>query len=329
MLRKFFARASLSPRISLLLAGFVSLGVWPVTEAAATTRLDVKSPSVVVLSWDQGKILYERNADEVRPIASLSKMFAGLVIHDDCKLDWNSLHEMSPENRDAARGGDFSKLKTGWKFTVEDLMHAALMRSDNRAFPALAEACGMTPAQLGERMTSRARELGLAKTIFSEPTGLSPNNVSTAHEVALMLQEVTKRPRLQAIMAKRSYWMTAHLPGGKRTQRYEIRNTDRLLQSRDFSVIGGKTGFTNLARYCLAIAVRTVEHGDLGMVLMGAEGKLTRFADVRRIYQWLKKNSTVAALDQNNMDNQSNKSKQSKQFNDASKSEAPLKDASF
>ncbi len=326
MLCKFFARASLSPRISVLLAGFASLGVWPVTEAAASTRLDVKSPSVVVLSWDQGKILYERNADEVRPIASLSKMFAGLVIHDDCKLDWNSQHEMSPENRDAARGGDFSKLKTGWKFTVEDLMHAALMRSDNRAFPALAEACGMTPAQLGERMTSRARELGLAKTIFSEPTGLSPNNVSTAHEVALMLQEVTKRPRLQAIMAKRSYWMTAHLPDGKRTQRYEIRNTDRLLQSRDFSVIGGKTGFTNLARYCLAIAVRTVEYGDLGMVLMGAEGKLTRFADVRRIYQWLKKNSTVAALDQNNMGNQASKSKQ---FNDASKSEAPLKDASF
>ena len=196
-------------------------------------------------------------------------------------------------------------------------MHAALMRSDNRAFPALAEACGMTPLQLGERMTSRARELGLAKTVFAEPTGLSPNNVSTAHEVALMLQEVTKRPRLQAIMAKRSYWMTAHLPGGKRIQRYEIRNTDRLLQSKDFSVIGGKTGFTNLARYCLAVALRTVEHGDLGMVLMGAEGKLTRFADVRRIYQWLKKNNTVAAL--NGI----------KQPNQSRNSDAPLKDASL
>jgi D-alanyl-D-alanine endopeptidase (penicillin-binding protein 7) len=292
MMCKTFALAYALLFPALFLAGNASA----VTRAEAKSP-SVKSPSVVVLSWDHGKILYERNADEVRPIASLSKMFAGLVIHDECKIDWDSLHEMSPENRIAARGGDQSKLKTGWKFSVNDLMHAALMRSDNRAFPALAEACGMTPAQLGERMTSRARELGLAKTIFAEPTGLSAQNVSTAHEVALMLQEVTKRPRLQAIMAKRSYWMTAHLPNG-RTQRYEIRNTDRLLQSREFSVIGGKTGFTNLARYCLAIAVRTVEHGDLGMVLMGAEGKLTRFADVRRIYQWLKKNNTVAALNQ-------------------------------
>ncbi len=317
MLCKFFATASHSVTIPALLVGLASAVALPFSPAFGASRPDVKSPSVVVLSWDQGKILYERNADEVRPIASLSKMFASFVIDDECKIDWNSLHEMSPENREAARGGDSSKLKTGWKFSVEDLMHAALMRSDNRAFPALAEACGMTPLQLGERMTSRARELGLAKTVFSEPTGLSPNNVSTAHEVALMLQEVTKRPRLQAIMAKRSYWMTAHLPGGKRTQRYEIRNTDRLLQSRDFSVIGGKTGFTNLARYCLAVAVRTVEHGDLGMVLMGAEGKLTRFADVRRIYQWLKKNNTVAALNQ------------IKQPSQSRSSDAPLKDASL
>jgi len=303
MMCKIFASAPRSRHKASPAATFVACAMFLpqfflAGNALAAVRPDVKSPSVVVLSWDHGKILYERNADEVRPIASLSKMFAGLVIHDECKIDWDILHEMSPENRIAARGGDQSRLKTGWKFSVTDLMHAALMRSDNRAFPALAEACGMTPVQLGERMTSRARELGLANTIFAEPTGLSPQNVSTAHEVALMLQEVTKRPRLQAIMAKRSYWMTAHLPNG-RTQRYEIRNTDRLLQSREFSVISGKTGFTNLARYCLAIAVRTVEHGDLGMVLMGAEGKLTRFADVRRIYQWLKKNNTVAALNQN------------------------------
>lgn len=265
--------------------------------ASAVTAPKVKSPSVVVLSWDLGKIVYERNADEVRPIASLSKMFAALVIHDECSGDWSQLHQMTKENQRAARGGDHSKLRIGWKFSREDLMHAALMASDNRAFPALGEACGMTPQQLGERMTTRARQMGLANTIFAEPTGLSPNNVSTAREVALMLREVTKRPRLQAIMTKRNYWITAHLPNGRK-RKLPVRNTDRLLQSRDFSVIGGKTGFTNLARYCLAVALRTIDHGDLGMVLMGAEGKLTRFADVRRIYHWLKKSNNIAALNQ-------------------------------
>lgn len=307
-------KKSAAAAFSLVMAVNLGAGV-----SQAGTRPDVRSPSVVVLSWDQGKILYERNADEVRPIASLSKMFAALVLHDECKLDWGILHQMTQENRDAARGGDFSKLRTGWSFSLDDLMHAALLRSDNRAFPAMAEACGLSPSALGERMTARARELGLLKTIFAEPTGLSPSNVSTAHEVALMLQGVTKRPRLQTIMAKRSHWMTAHLPGGRK-MRYEIRNTDRLLQSRDFSVISGKTGFTNLARYCLAVALRTVEHGDLGMVLMGAEGKLTRFADVRRIYQWLKKNNTVAAL------NPAGRDKRSEQ---GQEEQAPVKDASL
>ncbi|MEY4632386.1 MAG: D-alanyl-D-alanine endopeptidase [Pseudomonadota bacterium] len=305
-----------SAAVAFSLIGAFALGAG---SSLAASRPDVKSPSVVVLSWDHGKILYERNADEVRPIASLSKMFAAMVLHDECKLGWNTLHQMTEENREAARGGDFSKLRTGWRFTLDDLMHAALMRSDNRAFPAMAEACGMSPTVLGERMTSRARELGLMKTVFAEPTGLSPNNVSTAHEVALMLQEVTKRPRLQNIMAKRSHWMTAHLPSGRK-MRYEIRNTDRLLQSRDFSVISGKTGFTNLARYCLAVALRTVEHGDLGMVLMGAEGKLTRFADVRRIYQWLKKSNTVAAL------NPAGRAKQSSEGQDEN---IPVKDTSL
>lgn len=299
-MRKYFAQALLSlvsPKLASSIATAWLVSTWHASIAHAVTAPKVKSPSVVVLSWDLGKIVYERNADEVRPIASLSKMFAALIIHDECSKDWSQLHKMTKENQRAARGGDHSKLRTGWRFSREDLMHAALMASDNRAFPALGESCGMTPAQLGERMTARARQMGLANTIFAEPTGLSPNNVSTAHEVALMLREVTKRPRLQAIMTKRSYWITAHLPNGRK-RKLPVRNTDRLLQSRDFSVIGGKTGFTNLARYCLAVALRTMEHGDLGMVLMGAEGKLTRFADVRRIYHWLKKSNKIASLNQ-------------------------------
>jgi D-alanyl-D-alanine endopeptidase (penicillin-binding protein 7) len=253
----------------------------------------IKAPAALVVDWSNGKVLYEREADVVRPIASLSKMFAALFIYEECRLDPDAYHLMSPENRKAARGGDHSKLTTGWKYTHRDLMYAALMRSDNRAFPALAEACGLTPQEMGVRMTARARSMGLVNTRFEEPTGLSPQNVSTPREVMLMLEAVVKRPEIAAIMSTRRYVVTGVDKNG-RMRRHEMGNTDRLVMNRELPVIAGKTGYTDLARYCLAIALRSSLTSRLGVVVMGAEGKLTRFADVRRILRWLDSNQSVA-----------------------------------
>ena len=174
-------------------------------------------------------------------------------------------------------------------------MYAALMRSDNRAFPALAEACGISPEEMGRRMTTRAREMGLVNTHFDEPTGLSPHNVSTAREVMVMLEQVVKRPELAAIMSTRRYVATGYNKNG-RAYRFEMGNTDRLLMNREKPVIAGKTGYTDLARYCLAIALRSNLTSRLGIVVMGAEGKLTRFADVRRILRWLDRNPTLVSV---------------------------------
>ena len=258
----------------------------------------VKTTTVFVQDWNSDEVLYQRRADEVRPIASLSKMWAALVIMEECKLKPDELHVMSSENRQAAKGGDRSRLTTGWRFSHKDLLHAALMRSDNRAFPALAEACNMTPEDLGARMTARARSLGLLQTNFAEPTGLSAHNTSTAREVNGMLREVMSRPQIAAIMGTKRYWMTAVRKDGRSTQ-MELSNTDRLLNGGQVAVVGGKTGYTDLARYCLAISVLSPsdelsERAKLGIVLMGAEGKLTRFADVRRILTWLKEKAEGA-----------------------------------
>ena len=252
----------------------------------------VQTGAVFVQDWNTDQILYQRRAEEVRPIASLSKMWAALVIQEECKLNPDDLHVMSPDNRQAAKGGDRSRLTTGWSFSHRDLLHAALMRSDNRAFPALAEACHMTPEDLGARMTARARSLGLLNTTFAEPTGLSAQNASTAREVNSMLREVMSRPQIAAIMGTRRYWLTAVRKDGKAKQ-MEIGSTDRLLNGDQVAVVGGKTGYTDLARYCLAINVLAPaealnERSKLGIVLMGAEGKLTRFADVRRILDWIR-----------------------------------------
>ena len=254
---------------------------------------NVQATSAMAIDWESGKVLYERNPDEIRPVASLSKMMAALVIQEDCKLKAEELHVMSSTNRDAAKGGDHSHLMTGWSYSHQDLLYMALMKSDNRAVPALGEACNMTPAQFGEKMTEKARSLGLKQTIFVEPTGLSPLNVSTAREMMTILKQVTRVNELARIMTTQKYLVTGYKGG--RSRNIVIRNTDRFVMSGSLDILGGKTGYTDLARYCLAVAMQLPERGSVGVVVMGADGKLTRFADVRRIVKWLGKREAIVA----------------------------------
>ena len=211
----------------------------------------IKSATALVIDLKNDAVLYEKDADLVRPIASISKVFAALVYLEECKLDPDALHEMSPANRDAARGGDKTKLTTGWSYSHKDLLHAALMRSDNRAMPALSEACGMDPATMAHKMTLKARKLGLTKTFFQEPDGLSAANVSTAREVMVALRDAIKFPTLTEIMSKQNYEIIAHKDG--RLRPLKIRNTDRLLSKNLAQILGGKTGYTDIARYCQRI----------------------------------------------------------------------------
>lgn len=266
--------------VSAIIAVFLALPV------LAATKPDISSPSVVVISWQDGRTLFERDAETVRPIASISKMFAALVLDEECKLDSEMLYQVPSRNMNLGPHDGKSLLNPGWRYSISDLLHAVLLISDNRALNGLADACGLSPKALGERMTLRAQNLGLRHTRFEEPTGLSPQNVSTAREVASMLRAVTMRPRLRLITTKRHHVITAYPPGGRRILN-KIHNTDTLVENEEIHVISGKTGFTNFARYCLAVAVKTLSHGDLGIVLLGAEGRVTRFADVERIYRWL------------------------------------------
>lgn len=279
---------------SYLTAATPTLAAHKNEQAATKNGLpNIKSATALVVDLSNDQVLFERDADLIRPIASLSKMVSSLVIQTECKLDPEALHEMTSGNRDAAKGGDHSKLTTGWSYSHKDLMHAALMRSDNRALPALGEACGLTPAALGEKMTLLARRLGLPKTSFKEPNGLSPENVSTARELIVILKEVLKVPELTEIMLKRDYTLTAHKEG-RPNRTIKINNTDRLLAKNVAQILGAKTGYTDLARYCFAVAAKTDLGHELGMIFLGGEGRFTRFADFTRVIKWLKPGTVYA-----------------------------------
>jgi len=263
-----------------------------VRELTADHLPNLQSPVAYVVEWPSGRVILEKAPDQVRPVASLSKLMGMLVIADECHLKAGNLQEVTRKARKAAalQGGNrYSKLRVGWSYTITDLMHAAMLKSDNRALPALAEACGLDAAGLGQRMTMRAKKMGLTHTAFVEPDGLSEKNVSTAREMTKILQTALGHPLLRSIMAKSRWTITGHK--GKRTERIELRNTDHLVFRDGIKAIGGKTGFTNLARYCLAAAAKLpAGHSDaraVAMVFLGAEGRDTRFGDFMRMYKWM------------------------------------------
>ena len=279
---KCFLRTSVRVGVSLIFCA-------PQFLAAKTPEVKpprVSSPSAIVVSVPVGQVLFEKDADEVRPIASLSKLMSAIVFMENCQqVDLSALHEMNYDNRLLAKGGDKSRLTTGWSYSNIDILKAALMRSDNRAMPALMDSCGMILQEFALHMNQKALDLGLRDTSFTEPNGLSKYNVSTAREYTKIMLEATRYPVLNEIMQTKKDRIVGWRKG--RAHSIDVGNTDILLGRKGVEVIGAKTGYTDIARYCLTVMNRLVDNSTVAMVFLGAEGKHTRFGDFSRIHKWL------------------------------------------
>jgi D-alanyl-D-alanine endopeptidase (penicillin-binding protein 7) len=247
---------------------------------------NIQAQAAAVIDLGSNEELVMKNADAVRPIASISKLMAALVVLDK-KLDMDAETKMTESDKQIATGGARSRLPIGLTFTNRDLLHAALMASDNRAVPALGRAVGLDPPALVAAMNAKAQELGLKNTKFEDPVGLNSNNTSTARDLVGLLRAAMNNPTITEITQKAHY--VAH-PVGKPGWTIEYTNTDVIARNRRWEVITGKTGYTDLALYCLAIAVKMMPEAGgrpVAMVFLGAVGKMTRFGDFGRVAQWL------------------------------------------
>jgi D-alanyl-D-alanine carboxypeptidase len=257
-------------------------------KAVATERLvpatkrgqpNVQAAGALVID-EGGAQVFAHNPDGERPIASISKLAAMLTVMDK-GLELEGLSTINKTDVEVGKGGAKSRLLEGMTLSNRDLLHAALMGSDNRAVPALGRAVKLNPAQLVAGMNAKARQLGLKNTRFQEPTGLSVNNVSTPREVIVMLKQVIAHPVLGPITRRGDY--DAH-PVGKPPIRYF--NTDRPAQRTNVQLVGGKTGYNDFARYCLVVATK-IDGRTYYMAFLGDEGKMTRFGDVARVADWI------------------------------------------
>jgi len=259
-----------------------ALGERLVLESDGGPRLHAKA--VLVLRNKTGKVLLARHAGEVRSIASLTKLQAALVAMDrHIKLGEGTT--ISRDDWKVALKGCRTRLEMKWTYSNLDLLHAALMASDNRAVSAFARAVGLHANALVQKMNERARRVGLKKTHFKGPVGIDPGNVSTAWEVSRIVREASRNRVLSSIMGKKLY-MVKPMKGYLRVA---YRNTNPMVGSTKFVKFkASKTGYNSRAGYCLATVVSVKGQGELTVVLLGSDTKNGRVIDMRRILRWLR-----------------------------------------
>ena len=246
--------------------------------AAAVQRIAdprVRAEAAIVFDPVTGAALWELNAREPRPIASITKVMTALLF---IRQQPDLSRDVVISRRDVQRAST-THLRRGERVSLRDLVHLALVASDNVAARALARASPWGTRRFISRMNAMAAELGLEQTRFTDPSGLHEGNVASAHDVSRLIAAAGRQPEIARIIRKPSHRI--------RTSRQNrvIRNTNRLLDTRT-DVEGGKTGFINEAGYCLATLIRVGDRA-LSVVVLGARSNAGRFQETRRLADWL------------------------------------------
>ncbi len=242
------------------------------------SSLGVKTsaPTAAVMDENSETILWQKSAQSVRPIASISKLMTALVFLEH-NPGWDK--NMTMETEDQV-GADTANIPTGEIVTVKDLFYTSLVASDNNATRALVRSTGLTPEEFVKLMNAKAKNLGLVNTFFAEPVGLSPQNGSTAIEVLKLAKTAFANPDISAATALKSYDFTA-VSG----QVHKIKSTNNLLNGY-LTVKNGKTGSTDQAGYCLVVKVAGPAGQNILTVVLGSATDDDRFKDAKILSAW-------------------------------------------
>jgi len=238
----------------------------------------VRSASALVVDATSGDVIFEHDAATVTPIASVTKLMTALVVLDGLQpLD--EVIKITADDRWKGKGA-FSHLPNGAKLTRGDLLRLALMASENLAARTLARNYpGGIPAFV-KTMNVKAKALGMTRTHFDDPSGLSSANVSTARDLVKLVNAASR----QSVIRDYSTLRTHEVVAGR--SRLMFRNTNLLIGKDDWDIHVQKTGFTNDAGQCLVMET-VIDERTVVMVFLNSFGKLTRTADARRIRKWM------------------------------------------
>jgi D-alanyl-D-alanine endopeptidase (penicillin-binding protein 7) len=245
---------------------------------ASSDPLELRSSVALVIDQDTQEVLLRKNDQAILPIASLTKLMTGLVMAE-AKLPLHEMITISQDDVDTEKGSS-SRLAVGTNLTRGDLLHLALMSSENRAAHALGRTFPGGLNSFVSRMNERAQSLGMRDTRYVEPTGLSSRNQSSANDLALLVGAAYKEPLLRELSTSHG----REVDVGRRTLQYN--NTNRLVKSPEWEIGLQKTGYISEAGQCLVMQTK-VAGRKLIMVFLDSAGKLSRIADAERVRKWL------------------------------------------
>jgi serine-type D-Ala-D-Ala endopeptidase (penicillin-binding protein 7) len=241
----------------------------PLVADAAKLKSAGQPAGPIVLVKDGSHIVTQTDAEIKWPLASISKLMTALVLND-LDLDWNKSIVQSKEDE---LGGARLRVAVNSKYRRIDLLHASLIGSANNSTHALARTSGIPMDEFVARMNEKAHYLGMTGTHFVEVTGLSPENISTASDIARLIEAAQKVPRIVEIGNKQSYTLRSI---GKKPREHTIISTNKLLRSGN-DVGLGKTGFIDESGYNFTVVGQNPAGGSRTVVVLNAPSSAVSF----------------------------------------------------
>lgn len=234
---------------------------------------EISAKTAIVFDTTRQMILFQKNGiNDPYPIASLTKLMTALVVMDNAKM--NNIFEVSKNAVNT--NSEIGDLIVGEKLTVNNLLHILLMDSSNDAAVALAENISSDFVKL---MNEKAKTIGLKNTFYADPSGLDPENRSSAIDLTKIMQEAIKYPKLVEIMQTSAIDFAS--VDGK--FQHHPRNTDKLLKEIT-GIIGGKTGYTEEAGNCMILATKSPDQN--GIIITVVIDAKDRLAETKALINW-------------------------------------------
>ncbi len=250
-------------------------------------RLKLASINAVVVDASAHRPVYAKGADDVTPIASLTKLMTAIVTLD-AHLPMDESIAIDIEDLDYVKGTQ-SRLRMGATLPRREMLRLALMSSENRAASALARSYPGGTEAFVAAMNEKARALSMTRTRYADPTGLSARNVSTANDLATLVTAAAEYPEIREFSTTPSHYVEVQPTG----QVLGFNNTNGLVKSSSWNIQLSKTGYIREAGKCL-VMLATIASKPFVIVLLDSAGKYTRQGDAQRVRDWLETGRAVA-----------------------------------
>jgi serine-type D-Ala-D-Ala endopeptidase (penicillin-binding protein 7) len=281
-------------RIAPLSAGLASVRIEVISEVYENASLasqvsqfpEINARNAIIMLEDGNNVIWGKNEEQAVPIASLTKMMA-IKVFLDTRPDMSRVVTYKKQdelyNYEYCHPWESARLQVfdGETMTIEDLVYSTLVGSANNAIESLVRVSPLTRQEFINRMNEIAKSWGANNTKFIEPSGLSPDNVSSPYDYAIITKEIFKNPLIEKISTTKTYSFSTI----NTKELHILRNTNKMLNDPEFEIIGSKTGYLHESLYCLMTRIKT-EKGNMIIINLGSDSESNRTSDNKELIQY-------------------------------------------